>query len=141
MNIPKRIIIIGTLFCLGGVLAIWEVLSDLLESHINLNFAVFLLPVGIGLLRGKPRSQWWARIWIILGYLLCAFLVVVVFVAPENAHASWFEHEIRGPAAIPYVLLVLAILAVVFISTHKLLYSDRAKAYFNRSEQAVIPDA
>ena len=134
---PRRIIIIGILFCLGGALAICEVLSDLFQSHINLNFAVLLLPVGIGLLRGKPRSQWWARFWIILGYIVCTLLAVVVIAFPRNAHASWFGREIRGSEAVPYALLVSALFAGFLIVLHKLLYSEKAMAYFNHtSEQA-----
>jgi serine/threonine protein kinase len=140
-TMPKRIIIIGILFCLGGFSAIWDVLSDIFRSHINLNFAVFLLPVGIGLLRGKPRSQWWARFWIILGYILCALSVVVVIVSPENAHASWFDSEIRGSAAIPYVLLMLALLAVALIAVHKLLYSEKAQIYFKRTSEQDVHSA
>ena len=132
---PKRIIIIGILFCLAGFSAIWEVLSDLMRSHINLNLAVFLVPVGIGLLRGKPRSQWWARLWIILGYTLCALLVVVVIMSPENAHASWFGSEIRGSRAIPFVLLLATLLAVALIAMHKLLYSEKSKIYFNKTSE------
>ena len=130
---PKRIIIIGILFCLGGLLAIWEVLSDLFQSHINLNFAVFLLPVGIGLLRGKPRSQWWARFWIILGYIFCVVLVVIVVVSPGNAHASWFGREIRGSSAVPCALLVSALFAAFLSVLHRLLYSKRAITYFHQS--------
>jgi len=130
---PKRIIIVGILFCLGGALAIWEVLSGLFQSHIYLNFAVFLLPVGIGLLRGKLRSQWWARFWIILGYIFCVILVVLAIVSPRNAHASWFGREIAGSQAIPYILLFSALLAVSLVVMHRLLYSEKAVAYFNKS--------
>ena len=139
---PKRIITIGVLFCLGGALAIWEVLSDLVQSHINLNFAVLLLPVGIGLLRGKLSSQWWARFWIILGYILCALLVVLVIMSPDNANASWFGREITGSSAVPYVLVISALLAVFLVVIHKLLYSEKAIAYFNQSsEQGVDSNA
>ena len=44
---PIRILIIGLLSCLAGVLAIWEVIADLMQDHLNLNFAVFLLPVAV----------------------------------------------------------------------------------------------
>jgi peptidoglycan/LPS O-acetylase OafA/YrhL len=135
---PKRIIVIGILFCLAGVLAIWEMLSDLFRSHINLNFAVFLLPVGIGLLRGKPRSQWWARFWIVLGYLFCVLLMVMAIVSPQNAHASWFGKEIGGSRAVPYVLLMAALSAGAFMVVHKLLYSEKAKLYFNRASESNI---
>ena len=139
---PKRILIIGLLFCLGGFLAICKVLAELSQSHLNLNFAVFMLPVGIGLLRGKLRSQKWAGFWIILGYIFCALLVVLVMVSPGNAHASWFGTELRGSRAIPYVLLMSVVFAVALNAMHKLLYSAKAKAYFNRtSEQNAPPDA
>lgn len=135
---PKRIIVIGILFCLAGVLAIWEVLSDLFRSHINLNLAVFLLPVGIELLRGKPRSQWWARFWIVLGYLFCVLLMVMAIVSPQNAHASWFGKEIQGSRAVPYVLLMAVLSAGAFMVVHKLLYSEKAKLYFNRASEPNI---
>ena len=93
------------LFCLAGMLAIWEVISDLVHSHLNLNFAVFLLPVGIGLLRGKPRSQWWARFWFILGYILCALLVVMVLVSPGNlaCHPFAFNRDLSRVVVYGYL--------------------------------------
>jgi len=127
---PKRIFIIGILFCLGGVLAIWEVVSDLFRSHINLNFAVLLLPVGIGILKGKKSSQWWGRFWIILGYIGCGLLVGSSLVWPENVTANGFGREIKGSEAVPYVLAGTVIIAATFIVLHKLLYSETAINYF-----------
>lgn len=133
MSIPKRILILGILFILAGILAVWEVVSDLMNSHLNLNFAVFLLPVGIGLLKGKRSSRSWAKFWIILGYLLCGLLSVLAMVAPGNAHAYWPGHEVRGPAAVPYVLLFAALLALFLMVMQMLLRSDKANAYFNHA--------
>jgi hypothetical protein len=59
---PKRVLIIGLQFCLGGLSAIWDMLFGLFHSRIGFNFGELLLPVGIGLLRGKPTSKWWAGI-------------------------------------------------------------------------------
>jgi putative effector of murein hydrolase LrgA (UPF0299 family) len=127
---PERVLIIGLLFCLGGVLAIWDVLSALAESNVNLNFAVFLLPVGIGLLRGKPRSQWWARFWIVLGYGLCGLMVVLAVASPESAHATWFDTRVRGPEAVPYVIGMALLFTVLLFGLHKLLYSEKANRFF-----------
>ncbi len=44
---PKRILIIGILFCLGGILAIWEVVSDLFQSRLNLNFPAQRPAIGV----------------------------------------------------------------------------------------------
>ncbi len=132
MKMPNRVLIIGLLFCFGGICAIWDVLSGLFQNSLNLNFAVFLLPVGIGLLRGKASSQWWARFWIILGYIGCGLLVIIVLAAPESAHATWFDTTIRGPDAVPYVIGVALVGAVLLVVMHKLLYSEKANRFFQR---------
>ena len=132
---PKRILIIGLVFCLGGCVAIWEVVSDLLQSHINLNFSVLLLPVGIGLIRGRSRSRWWARFWLILGYVGCALLIGVALISPENVSATWFGHEFSGSEAIPYAIAGSICLTLLFYFVHRLLYSPKASAYFNPSSE------
>ena len=129
---PKRILIIGLAFCLGGGLAIWDVLSDLFRSHFNLNFAVLLLPVGIGLLRGKSSSRWWARFWIILGYIGCAILIGAAIFAPSNVNASWFDRELSGSEAVPYVIGGSIFFALLFYLIHRLLYSPKADEHFNQ---------
>lgn len=127
---PKRVLIIGLLFCLGGILAIWEIISALLEGRLYLNFSVFLLPVGIGLLRGRARSQWWARVWIFLGYLVCALLAVLALFMPEAAKVSWPGLELHGPAALPYLFTTVFLVAIAFHIMHRLLYSPKACEWF-----------
>lgn len=129
---PKRVLIIGLLFCLSGISAIWNVLAGLSASRINFNFAVFLLPVGIGLLRGKISSRWWARFWIILGYLLVGALMLLAVASPDSARATWFERQIRGPEAVPAVLGIGILIILLLVAMHKLLYSEKASRYFER---------
>ncbi len=129
---PKRILIIGLLFCLGGICAIWDVLSDLFQSRLNLNFGVLLLPVGIGLLSGKQSSQWWARFWIILGYIGCGLLVILVILSPESAHATRFDTKLQGSQAVPYVIGGALFFAVLLFILHRLLYSEKANRFFRR---------
>ena len=132
---PKRILIIGTLFSLGGLLAAWEVISALLNSHINLNFGVLMLPVGIGILTGKESSQWWGRFWIILGYLLCALLVIVAVTSPESLTVNYSNRDIHGNEALPSLMLGIALLALLLVSMHRLLYSQKANNYFNQRSE------
>ncbi len=132
---PKRIIVIGLLFCLAGVLAIWDVVSDLSRSRINLNFAVLLLPVGIGLLRGKASSQWWARFWIILGYIACGLGAILSFIMPGAARAVLFNQVVEGPRAVPYVVGGLASFALLFYVIHQLLYSKKASDFFESRDK------
>lgn len=135
---PKRILLIGLLFCLGGVGAIWVILADLFASRINVNFAVLLFPVGGGLLRGKRSSQWWAGFWIILGYIICALLLVIALVSPDAAYVTWFQREIRGPEAVPSVVAIGILFLLLFAALHMLLYSEKASSYF---EQKIERDA
>ncbi len=129
---PKRLIAIGVLFVACGLIAIWGVISGLAHNNISLNFAVLMLPVGVGLLRGKRSSQWWARFWIILGYCMMGLLVLLAFAMPQNVSATWFGNRIRGPSAIPYVIFVAIVFTVVLNVVHRLLYSEKSNAYFNR---------
>jgi hypothetical protein len=129
---PKRIIAIGLLFVICGLLAIWDVIAGLAHSKFNLNFAVLMLPVGIGLLRGKKSSQWWARFWIILGYCAMGLLILLAIAEPQSVYATWFGTQVRGPSAIPYVICVATVFTGVLIVLHRLLYSQRSNAYFNQ---------
>ena len=129
---PKRIIAIGLLFLVFGLLAIWGVIVGMAHNKISLNFAVLTLPVGIGLLRGKRSSQWWARFWIILGYCMMGLMVVLAFSMPQSVHATWFGNRIRGASAVPYVVFVAIVFTLVLIVLHRLLYSEKSNAYFNR---------
>ena len=134
-KMPKRVLVIGLLFCLGGILATWDVLSGLFHSCLSINFAVLLLPVGIGLLRGKPSSQWWARFWIILGYILCGALVIFVTFSPGSASATWFNTKLQGPEAVPYVIGMALFFAVILFVLHQLLYSEKANRFFRRDSR------
>jgi predicted tellurium resistance membrane protein TerC len=40
---PKRILIIGLVFCISGVLSIIDINVSLMHSHINLNLGALLL--------------------------------------------------------------------------------------------------
>jgi len=134
---PKRILIIGILFCLAGASAIWEVVSDLFRSHVNFNFAVFLLPVGIGILKGKRSSQWWGRFWIILGYISCGLLAGASLLWPGNVTADQFGRAIQGREAVPYVIGVAVLFAILLVIIHRLLFSDTSQVYFNRKSKPV----
>lgn len=129
---PKRILILGLLFLLGGLSALWSIIEAGMEGRIYLNFAVLTLPVGIGLLCGSPAAQWWARFCIVLGYLLVAALACLSLAYPQNARAVWFGTEMVGKSAVPYCLLVSALGAVGLGICHRLLYSAKACAYFSR---------
>lgn len=131
-SVPKRVLLIGLLFCLGGVLAIWEVIASALRSQLYLNLSVFLLPVGIGLLLGKPWGRLWADIWFVLGYLCCLAIAVMPFISQGNLQVRFFNHQVTGAAGIPYILGTTLFLAAFIGVLHKLLYTQRANEYFRK---------
>lgn len=128
---PKRVLIIGLLFMLFGVLSILSIIESAVKGGINLNFAVLLLPVGIGLLRGKSSSRFWAKFWIILGYIGLALMIGLVLVQPGNAKASWFGSEIHGGRAVPYVVLIGGLFGIGLVVCHRLISSPKASAYLS----------
>lgn len=126
---PKRILIIGLLGCLCGALAIWDIVSGLMRSHLNLNFSVFLLPVGIGLMRGKASSLWWAKFWVYLGYLICGLAFVAVALDPRGAKAEWMGREIMGVQATFSVIAVIVMVLLLLTGVLVVLRSAKATAY------------
>ena len=135
MIIPRRILLIGIVYCLAGLLAAWDIITGAFESRLSLNFMVLLLPVGYGLLRGKSRSRWWARFWLILGYGFCLLFAAVALIEPQKMSAYWIEHRVRGDDAVPWVLLSATALLFAFVFCHRMLYSDKANRFFETMDE------
>jgi len=129
---PKRVLIIGLLFVISGMLSVWSMIEAATHSRIYLNFGVLLLPVGVGLLRGRVSSQWWARFWIILGYIVLVLQVGEIIAHPQNAWFSWFGSVIRGSRSIPYAIVFSALFGVGLYICHRFLYSKKAIDYLCR---------
>lgn len=136
---PLRVLIIGLLFCLAGLAAIWEVVADLFRDHLNINLGVFLLPVGVGLLRGRLSSRGWAGFWIVLGIVGCAALIIAALLYPENMKVSWFDRGIRGTTAVPYAIAIATAMAMLLYLVRRLLYSPKATAYFQLKSEGGRP--
>lgn len=142
MKLPKRIFIIALLFCLGGLFAIYSIVEGLFNDHLNVNLSIFMLPVGIGLFKGKASSRWWARFWIILGYILWGAMMILSAVKPSWTQAAWFGRKLEGSEALPYVWAVSLASFAILILLHKLLYSAKSEAYFSREpSQAGVTDS
>jgi hypothetical protein len=114
MKRPTRITAIGTFFILGGLLAAWEVVYDLSHSRVNLNFAVLMIPVGIGLLKGRASSRGWAKFWIGLFSLVFGALLVFYPFFGESYSVEWFDEQVTGgqrhaiAIGVPIISLLIA---------------------------------
>ncbi len=96
MKRPTSITIIGALFVIGGVLAACGIIYDLFNDHLNINFAVLMIPVGFGLLKGRSSSRRWARFWIGLFSLICAVLLICYPFFSDSYSVAWFDTELEG---------------------------------------------
>lgn len=131
---PKRILLVGLLFILGGLGAILNVVTSLIQGTININFGILLLPVGIGLLRGRYASMMWARFWCLLGMGACLLLAILALMKSENAKFIWFDQTIDGPAAVPYCLAGAAFFGALIFLVYRLLKSRQAEDYCIRGK-------
>ena len=137
---PKRILIIGILFCLNGLSAGWGIISDFIQSGSVLGelvidtttVQVFSLPIGIGLVMGRQWAQWWARILIVVGYIFSVASIIVAIVSPDKVYLSWFGQSYTGNWKVPLFAALMVILIIILICMHRLLYSAKATDYFNR---------
>lgn len=129
---PKRVLILGLLSCLLGVLAIGEMIYSLFHDRLSVNLVFFLLPTGIGLLRGKESSRRWAIFWCYFGYLFCGVLTVALIANPEKTYVNRGGQMVHGEGAIPYLIAITTGLLFGTIVTHLLLRSRTTKAYCSR---------
>ena len=130
---PKRILVLGILFCISGAVNIYDIISAAIAGKVYLAFGALMLPVGIGLLRGKASSQWWARLWmILLGYCLSAVLVALCIFSPANAQVHFFKASLTGKEAILYTLAFAAAISGLAYGGIRLLYSEKASAFFRQ---------
>ena len=96
MKRPTRIKVIGAIFIIAGCLAAWEIGYDLLHDHLNLNFSVLMIPVGMGLLKGRSSSRGWAKFWIGLFSLVIGALLVFYPFFGDSYSITWFDQELAG---------------------------------------------
>lgn len=104
---PRGLTLVGWLFILSGIsAAVGMVVGFSLNHVIGLNLAVLMLPVGLGLLRGRSSSIWWAKFWLGFGMVVCAVALVMVIDA-FNRHSLqvvWFGTKIEVKDRLGYLI-------------------------------------
>jgi len=141
---PKRVLIIGILFCLVGTLTIWDIILDFIkwfpnpikfkEIYLSSGYlGAFLLPIGIGLLRQKPASQKWAKwLLILIGCLNFLPYIILAITAPKDTYTiHFFNQAIVLDSSLVFILIAgvlpLCIIGVIFW----LLHSSKTTSYLN----------
>lgn len=73
-NLPLSLVIVALLFILGGISAVIEVVLALMNDHLNINFGVLGIPIGIGLLRLRRGWRALALVFIWIGLIACPII-------------------------------------------------------------------
>ena len=131
-----RVLVVGILFVLEGIRSTVTVVQRLPGSEgadgaftltlfgLTINLSIFLLPIGVGILMGKPLARTAAR-------ALCwIFYVVAGLVLAGGIAAALFG----GEGVFIMILFYAAIFMAPVIAVHRILYSGRANAYFEPPE-------
>ena len=72
--------IAGSIFIVLGLLSVWNITTHAMRGTLYLNFIIFFLPIGIGLIMGRESSRKWAITWMwILMFLTLATSAFVLF--------------------------------------------------------------
>ena len=123
-----------------------EIVYDLFHDRLNLNFGVLMIPVGLGLLKGRSSSRGWAKFWIGLFSLVIGLLLVCYPFLGGSYSVTWSGEQLLG-----FPRHVMAVgFPVVFLLIARWMWrclSDPANAPFyddhkkqNDPEQAVPPN-
>jgi hypothetical protein len=117
---PRRLLVIGGIYTAIGAASALGMAVWLFTGHgLRVDVTVFLLPVGLGLLRAKPSSRRWAAFWAgFVGGLLLLGLALVSLLG-GSASAVFSVGPLTGFAANLFVLgiVALCVLAVWVLYT------------------------
>jgi len=84
-NAPLSLVLVGVLFCLRGMLALWSTGMLLLVGYVNVDWAFVCLFVGVGLLRRSPGCRTWALVLLWIGLILIPLAVLLTLPLPGLA--------------------------------------------------------
>lgn len=127
LEIPRDLKIVAYLFIIFGIIVLIEILLDLINAHLNINFGVLQLPCGIGLLR--LRRGWRTAALILLWFGLIAnalFCLGVIFGSPV---LTFFGQPV-GLASKPLSLALAAGLFILMIWEYRVLTREDVRRLF-----------
>lgn len=107
---PIGLTVMASLFILAGTWALFKLFYSLANHMLTINFSILMIPIGIGMLRGKRDSVWWAKSWVVLGSLFVLYIFLSYPFVGENYNVHFFGRELHGIARILMVLFVSFVL-------------------------------
>ena len=128
-QLPLSLKVVAVLFILGGISSIIEVALDLTQGHINLNFGVLGLFIGLGLLRLSPGWRTCALVFTWLGLLFAPIVALVMFNHAGPLDLKFFGQKI-GTAGIEFGLLICVALFLYSLWQYRVLTRRDVKLLF-----------
>jgi uncharacterized membrane protein HdeD (DUF308 family) len=115
--VPRRLQVIGAIYCLIGGSALVAMAVDAVRSGVlHPNVSAFMLPVGLGLLRAMRSSRRWATFWAGLTSAIAGAAALWAVFSRTDVGVDAFGMALRGNAAVAF-LLALALLCAAAIWT------------------------
>ncbi len=134
---PRALVVVAALFIVAGGLAAWDVGSSSFRTqNIQLNFGVLALPVGIGLLRLRPKWRATALLMLWLPFLLVAIAGVVALSGnlqlPPATKVEFFGQTLTGPDGMIGALTAGVLWFALFVWTNQVLLRADVVVLFQR---------
>jgi len=83
MKRPRSLTFTAWVFIAAGLLAVWDMIDELLREDFSFHFGLVLIPIGYGLLKLQRMARACALGCLFLGWLLLACLVVLGFLGGD----------------------------------------------------------
>lgn len=115
---PKLLLVFGVLFTLIGFFGIVENFRGLMKHGEIPQFGTILLPLGGGLIFGRPFCR--------------AFVKLLIYMGLIGIGASWLITLLNGNFADPVKLMLPPAMIAGLIISDRLLYSERANSFFDQ---------
>ena len=133
---PRSLVVVAALFMVAGGLAAWDVGRSLHTQIHSYNLGVFALPVGIGLLRLRPKWRATALLMLWLPLVLAAIAGVMAlfgnFHLPPFTRVELFGHTLTGPAGMLCAMAAGVVWFALFVWTNHVLLRSDVAALFQR---------
>lgn len=121
--------IVGWIFMIIGMLAIVSMVVKLFNRTISFNFIALMLPVGIGLLKGRRSSLGWARFWAAGALILGTVLLLPYPFDPSSYKVRFFGHEVHGWLRHAYAVGMYSFMILLGITTWRTVSGPAHRAY------------
>lgn len=128
-EIPRDLKIVAYLCLIFGILAVIDVLFDLLQSHLNLNFGVLQVPIGFGLLRLRRGWRTCALVFLWMGMILVPVFCLGVAAMPGMPVYKFFGQPIGAGSKLPALILAIG-LFILMVWEYRVLTRESVRRLF-----------